>query len=805
MITLKNTRQLVISTAGNRATKTWKKELIYWHELVDKLGKPLKSPEKLEDYLKLPKAKQDNLKDVGGFVGGELIDNQRIKGAKTRDIVALDLDNIDSGMTDDILKRISGLGCAYVVYSTRKHSSNKPRLRVLIPSDRSMKPDEYEPVARKLASIIGIQLCDPTTFQVTRLMYWPSCSSDSIYIYIYEDKPFMSVDGVLSMYNNWQNVEEWPRLETENKNINLLRKKQQNPLEKEGIIGAFCRSYNILEAIEKYIPDAYDTTTNPNRLTYTRGSTFGGAVLYEDGNFLYSNHATDPASQKLCNSYDLVRLHLFKDLDYGGKEGTPLAKYPSFEAMKKLALNDKNIKAELAKERITASNDFAQEYIDAKTGEIDLEWMSKLKISDNGGYCKSTENIMLILANDPTLKGKIVYDEFSNRGLVLGALPWNKEEKKRNWTDVDDAQLRILLETRFGITGASKINDALLAHSYNHKINEVADYLLKLEWDGVKRLDTLLIDYFGAADNSYTRESIRKMLTAAVARAVEPGVKFDNMLILAGKQGCGKSTFIRYLGKEWFSDSLYTFEGKEASEQIQGCFVIELGELVAMARSDTNAIKQFISKTEDIFREAYGRRTGRYPRRCVFFGTTNETEILRDNTGNRRFWPVTLGITEPTKNVFDDLPGEVDQIWAEAVSYWRLGEPLYLSRESKDLSEEEQEAYKEVSVKEGIIREFLEKELPEDWDKRGLEDRKTFLLGNETIPKEIKMVKRDKICALEVWVECFGKDAGTIKRIDSIEINSILSNIKGWTRSKNAQRFGPYGVQKGFSRSVTFP
>ena len=474
MLKLVNTRQLVISTAGNRATKTWKKELIYWHELVDKLGKPLKSPETLAEYLKLPKAKQDNLKDVGGFVGGELIDNKRVKGAKTRDLVALDLDNIEPGMTDDVLKRISGLGCAYVVYSTRKHSPDKPRLRVLIPSDRSMDPDEYEPIARKLASIIGIKLCDPTTFQVTRLMYWPSCSSDSVYVYAYEDKPFMAADGILSMYEDWQNVEEWPRLEAEDKNINSLRKKQQNPLEKEGVIGAFCRSYNILEAIEKFIPEAYDTTANPNRLTYTQGSTFGGAVLYEDGNFLYSNHATDPASQKLCNSYDLVRLHLFKELDYEVKEGTPVAKYPSFEEMKKLAISDKNVKAELAKEKIAASEDFAEEYID-DTGEINLDWMSKLKMSDSGGYSKTTENILIILDNDPNLKDKIVYDEFSNRGLVLGSLPWNKEEKKRSWTDVDDAQLRIMLETRFGITGANKINDALLAHSHNHKINEVAD------------------------------------------------------------------------------------------------------------------------------------------------------------------------------------------------------------------------------------------------------------------------------------------------------------------------------------------
>lgn len=791
---IENTRQIVISTAGNRTTRIWKKEIIHWYELVDRLKKPVKSPETLGEYLKLPKSKQDALKDVGGFIGGELIDNQRVKGVKFRDLIALDLDNIEPGATDDVLKRLSALGCAYVVYSTRKHSSSKPRLRVLIPSDRSMSADEYEPVARKLASIIGITLCDPTTFQVSRLMYWPSCSSDSIYIYAYEDKKFMSVDGILALYDDWRDISEWPRLEVEDKNINLLRKKQQNPLEKDGIIGAFCKNYNILEAIEKFIPDAYEPTSSPDRLTYSKGSTFGGAILYENNNFIYSNHATDPAGQKLCNSYDLIRLHLFKDLDFEIKEGTPTSKFPSFTEMRKLALNDKKVKATLAKERITAADDFAGD-IDVND---DINWMDKLKMSDSGGYLKSRENIMIILANDPGLKGKIVYDEFANRGLVLGELPWNSEDKKRNWSDVDDAQLRIRLETIYGITGEGKIQDALLAHSHNHKINEVKDYLLSCEWDGIPRIDTLLIDYFGAEDNIYTRETMRKMLVAGVARAIEPGVKFDNMMILAGKQGCGKSTFLRLLGKNWFSDSLYSFEGKEASEQIQGQFIIELGELVAMVKSDSNNIKQFVSKTEDVFREAYGRRTSRYPRRCIFFGTTNEKEILRDNTGNRRFWPITLGVSEPTKNVFTDLQNEVGQIWAEAVWYWRLGEPLYLTGKAKEISENEQEAYKETSVKEGLIREFLDKEIPEDWYKRNETDKKTFLCGNEILTEEIKLIKRTKICALEIWVECFNRDAGSIRRIDTIEINNILSSFNDWERSKKVHRFGEYGVQKGY-------
>src|SRR5690606_2790431 len=261
--------------------------------------------------------------------------------------------------------------------------------------------------------------------------------------------------------------------------------------------------------------------------------------------------------------------------------------------------------------------------------------------------------------------------------------PWDPRKERRQWTDVDDAGLRHYLERVYGITGKDRIFDALSLCAHKNRINDVKDYLTSLKWDGVKRLDTLLIDYLGAEDNVYTRAVIRKSLAAAVARVMTPGCKYDYVPILVGPQGIGKSTFLRLLGKDWYSDSLQTFEGKEASEMIQGVWINELGELSGLSRAEINAVKQFLSRTEDIFREPYGRRTNRYPRRCVFFGTTNEDEFLRDRTGNRRFWPVVVGVQEPKKNVFRDLPEEVDQIWAEAFLAWQLGEPLYLTGEAE--------------------------------------------------------------------------------------------------------------------------
>lgn len=798
---LNHDRRITISAAGSRWAKSWPVQAIYWSELVEKLKVPVRGTETLAEYLKLPKAQQDDLKDVGGFVGGTLTGGRRkASTVATRDIITLDLDNIPAGGTADVLRRLDGLGCAYVVYSTRKHEEARPRLRVLIPTDKPVSADEYEPIARKLAEIIGIDLADQTTFEAHRLMYWPSCCSDSQYVYQYGDKPFVSADGILAVYQDWRNVAEWPQVPGEEKKTNRLATRQGDPLGKSGVVGAFCKVYDIYRAMETFLPGVYEPVAgSSDRFTYTKGSTVGGTVIYDNGKFLYSHHATDPCSGRLVNSFDLVRLHKFGDRDDEAKPGTPTNRLPSYTAMCELAVADPPVATLLNQERYEkATQEFA-------TGlDEDANWMAKLAVSATTGLpAKTTDNALIILENDPLLKGKIAFDEFANRGLVLGDLPWDPRTERRQWTDIDDAGLRHYIERVYGITGKERIFDALALCAHKHVMNDVKDYLVSLQWDGVKRLDTLLIDYLGAEDNVYTRAVIRKSLAAAVARVMTPGCKYDYVPILVGPQGIGKSTFLRLLGKDWYSDSLQTFEGKEASEMIQGVWINELGELSGLSRTETNAVKQFLSRTEDIFREAYGRRTNRYPRRCVFFGTTNDSEFLRDRTGNRRFWPVVVGVQEPKKNVFQELPDEVDQIWAEAFLTWQLGEPLYLTGEAEQLALQAQEEHRESNAKEGIIEEFVNRPVPANWAGRGLAERRMYwsgefgkILANETAP-------RDRICAAEIWCECFGKDISMMRRADVVEINSILDRLPGWKKDRNGRQYGkPYGLQRGYSRTL---
>ncbi len=639
---------------------------------------------------------------------------------------------------------------------------------------------------------------------VSRLMYWPSCCKDGEYIYDISDSGFCSVDGLLGMYGDWKDVQQWPQVPGTDAVEKKRLAKQEDPTAKRGIIGAFCRTYNIVQAMDKFIPGMYEETSMSGRYTYTGGSTVGGAVVYDGDMFLYSHHATDPCSGLLVNAFDLVRLHMYGDKDQEAKEGTPNNKLPSFVLMSQMAAADPAVADLITREKYEeaqrAFNLQGDPGDSENSQDPDLNWIKRMKHDGKGNIARTINNAVLILENDPLLKGKIVTDEFASCGLIIGKVPWSIETGRRRWRDSDDAGYYNYMELFYGITGREKLDNALLLVGSQNRINDVKEYLKGLRWDGVRRLDTLLVDYLGAEDSAYVRAVMRKSLCAAVARAVMGAVKYDYMPIFAGPQGIGKSTFLSLLGKGWFSDSLTTFEGKEAAELIQGTWINEVGELTAMSKQETNAVKQFLSKTHDIYRAAYGKRTDKYPRRCVFFGTSNEEEFLKDVTGNRRFWPVDAGVHPAKKSVWRDLPYEVDQIWAEAYLYWMLGETLYLPKELEQAAEEMQESHREASGKEGLIHEFIEKEIPSNWDSLSLMARRQFNSGNMKLPEGEVLVKREKVCALEIWVECLNGEAKYMSRKDSMEINSVLASAPGWRRNKSKRRYGPHGIQRGFER-----
>lgn len=219
-----------------------------------------------------------------------------------------------------------------------------------------------------------------------------------------------------------------------------------------------------------------------------------------------------------------------------------------------------------------------------------------------------------------------------------------------------------------------------------------------------------------------------------------------------------------------------------------------MGELSAAKKADINALKHFISKQEDIFREAYGRRTGVFPRQCIFIGTTNDYECLRDKTGGRRFWPVNVG--EGKQNLWQEL--NVDQIWAEAVRGYKAGEELYLKDELAEYALTIQAKHTEESDKSGMVYAYLDTLLPDDWEARDLSGRRMFLAGDFTSGEGT--LQRSRVCAMEIWCECFSGEPKQLSNVHSREIRSILDQAEGWERYDGKLNFRLYGRQRAYRR-----
>lgn len=787
---MKHDGKLDIATGLSAKTKIWKNEKITWGELVQKLSEEHKTRETYKEYSSSTKEEKFKIKDVGGYVGGYLRSGRRNpKNVIHRQIATLDIDFAHTHFWDDFQLQYDN---AAVLHSSHSHHHLSPRYRLVFPLSRECTPDEYVAVTRKIAGSLDINLFDNTTFETNRLMFWPSTPKDIDYYFRFQDGPWIDVDEILSEYVDWTDSSSWPTSEKHFNEIKVSAEKQEDPENKKGIIGAFCRTYTITEAIEKYLSDVY-VDSGDGRYTYSKGSTAKGLIIYDD-KFAFSHHGTDPCSGRLCNAFDLVRIHHFGHHDEDSKLTGNRTK--SYKMMEDLAREDSKVRKIIAAENIqNASADF-EGFEDVQ--EDDISWMEDLEIDSRGKYTATSNNLNLIFSNDSRLKSQFRKNKFDSRDYVFGNLPWRKVERPEPIKNVDFSGIRNYIECIYGINSKLKVEDSLMLEMEKNSFHPIIKYLSGLRWDGEKRVDTLLIDYFGVEDNIYTRESMRKVLVGAVSRIMEPGCKFDYVLTITGAQGTGKSTFIKKLGKEWYSDTFLTVQGKDALEQIQGSWIIEMAELAGLRKAEVESIKHFISKQEDVFRPAYGKTVETFKRQCIFIGTTNNEEFLNDPTGNRRFLPVKVNIDKATKCPFEDLDDyQIDQIWAEAYKLYRSGETTYLSEKARLIAEGEQKKYSDLDERTGIIRNYLDMDLPKSWDSLDLLQRREYVEQGET-PEKSNV--RDFVCVAEIWCECLGKDKDDMDRYKTRRINEIMRNFQDWEYEKSTKRFPIYGVQKYYRR-----
>lgn len=845
---MQENRKFFISVGRSRFQKVWKRRSVSWEQLRDKLSSPVRTAESYSDYLRSSRERQTEIKDVGGFVGSTLREGLR-KGSAvvSRSVVTLDYDEFSRDRLEDL--RLALRGWVWALHSTHKHSEEAWRVRVVIPLAEDVTVEEYGTLGRWLASRIGFEGIDRSTFEACRLMFWPSVSADGDWVFASSEEGgsdgacFFDGKRVLKEeFEDWEDLSQWPLLPEEEvlleagdgefasgaeefasgaeaamKGLGLLPRngRLEDPTQKRGLVGAFCREVDCREIVEMLAPGVYVPGRGRGRYTYVNGRSSSGACLIQGGKFWFSFHATDPLCGKMLNAWDLCRLLLFGHLDAGAGVGTRVSRLPSTGEMERFALGMPAVKARLVREQ--GAEDFAG--IDLGDGGDSGEgggagsWEGELDVTKTGAVRSTIANVVVILRNHPELKGRIRRNLFSGELEVCGELPWRREGGA--WSNTDESCLRVWLDRVYGVSGREKITDALTDVANTEGFHPVKDYLESLSWDGTERVSGLFVELLGAEDIPLYRELARMLLAAAVRRIFEPGVKFDYFIILQGPEGTGKSSLFSILGGEWFSDSVITIEGKEGMESIQGKWIIELGELIGMKRSEQAAVKGFISRQTDEFRPAYGRIKERHPRQCVLVGTTNEEFFLRGaDTGNRRspvveIRPEFRRVREPVR---EWVAKWRDQLWAEAVVLARRGYPLFLDSELKETVEEIQDRHNldKSDSRFPEVERFLEMLLPQQWDSMTQEERLRWLRQNNAGGEEdgewtplqaVGMVRRQFVTIPEILQEMLEmRKTDRDYRVMSREIGAFLNSLKGWKKIGVKKKSRLYGSQMTWER-----
>lgn len=832
---------MIISIGKSRKDLRWHNTDLSWEDFISRLKTPYRSHETVKEYKAMTKDEKGRAKDIGGFVGGELSDGRRkAENVKNRCMVTLDLDEAGAQAWEDA--SMWGWTCA--CYSTHSHTPEKPRLRLVFPLDRVVGVDEYQAIARRVAEYIGIEQLDPTSYESSRLMFWPSCPIDGEYVFHHQEADLLCADEILATYGRddaWKDSRLWPTAKSEDVVRVREAKKQGDPAEKPGIVGLFCRTYDVPSAIDTFLPEVY-AEGDKGRYTFCAGSTADGAVLYQNGAFLYSHHGTDPCGGQLVNAFDLVRIHLFGDLDDKTDEDTEITRRESYKRMCTFAAEDPEVKKTAMQEK---QAEVASRFGDLE-GSIDEaaeeDWQKQLTVDVKTGEIQPTiQNACILLRNLPDFKGKLGYNPMSDIITVKGDLPWWDKQKtdrledlfqddpddpnapppppkltqdgENPWMENDWPSYYAYFEplgfqTRGSHNGV--LDHALRIVSQENTYHPIRSYLAQLRWDGTKRLDTMFIRWLGAEDTPLDREITRLWMIAGVDRVMRPGCQFDEILITCGPQGLGKSRMLRMLARGFFTNSIDKLSmEKSVAEKLQGMWIVELGELDGMKKGEQTQIKNFVTATTDRYRGAYARAAVTHPRQCILAGTSNEASFLRDSTGERRYWimPVTGTGDNGEMIGFKD---EVDQLWAEAVVEWKKRmldfrapgqrlEDVELCLYLKDpklrkLMDQRQYGYKLPEEDREEIEGYLETLRPANWYEMSATDRRDFASGDWIGDPSTCTLRVDQISVKEIRCELFRErqeDSGR-KTSRALRIVDILDSTPGWRKAGKA-RDAAYG------------
>lgn len=761
--------KLDLTITPSRTSKQWYPATMTWEEFVESAQEPATE------------------KDCGAYMAGKASSTSRKESrVEYRTMVTLDADTAEP----DLPVRVEGLGLTALVHSTYSHTTDNPRYRIIIPlMGPGLTEEEYPRAARGLMEALGKEQFDPTCDQPKRIMFWPSASDPDQYeVYSYDAEP-ATAQGILERFGGFTATPEHKR------------GRKCDPYKLPGVVGAFNRLYDMARAVEEFgLP--YEQV-GENRWHYIPAKSAGGVCVYPDG-YVYSNHASDPAGGRALCMFDLVAMHKFQDLDE--EADMPLNVAPKDRPSIQMAMQE-----------FTELHDVKEEMMGLNmqgAGEDAPDWVSKLRIHPKTGRTlDEAYNWRLLMEHDPVLS-MLAYNRMNLATVTLCDFPWRKVTpgKDDQLTNADRAQISLHIQCTYNMRRPSKeqVNDAIDIVAQDHSFHPVEEYLEGLEWDGVSRIETWL----PGEVNGYKRSVARLTAVQAVARMLDPGVKVDNCLIFAGGEGLGKSWFIERMARGW-TCTLGPIDRGNARDTIMimsRSWVAVADEGYSLKKADSDNMKNFITRTHDEVRLPYARETEILARRQVIWGTTNDPTFLRAQEGNRRF----LIVNVSEKLDFDKYtPEYVDQVWAEAVHIWKESRAKYGvdGNPVLRLNDAEEEVAKSVrgeATEEeplvGLIQDYLDTLVPENWERMPVDDRIMWLRNAEQGLVKPGTHRIERVCSFEIWKVLLGNTRGKMSRVESLEIAEALRKLPGWESSgvKRA-RFPFFGQQRYFSRAEEVP
>ena len=767
-----------IITAPNRDSLHWTAGQVAWEDIVDMMVSPA------------------NKKACGNYVLGKFTEttvkhkptdqpctnlHRKKTAVRSRGALTLDVDYPGEAFR----RRVADMPYASIIHTTYSSTEDEPRYRLIVPLSRKVSPDEYHAAAAALMHDLGKEQFDPGSTQAERYMFKPSESAKGRFWYNVQEGPLADVEGLLASFETDLSALPIPK----------AGRTKRDPFAIEGTIGAFNRAYeDFADLIQEYQLPYEDAGSD--RWQLVGASAAAGMGLCAPG-LVFSHHANDPAYGQTCSAFDLVRLHMFGELDEKAKPGTPVNKLPSTLAMQEVATQDLRVVTELVGADFAADMSAVADDVDndskPKKPSTTSDWRVGLQRNTRTGEpIDNGSNWDLIVANDPSFAG-LLYNELNMAIETDKDLPWRKVGDRPTFDQSDRELLYLHIEREYGFrTTDVYLNKRVTAKAQKRRINPIKDYLDTLEWDGKPRLEGCLP---GVKETPFTRLVARKSMVAAVARAYEPGCKWDHMLVLFGPEGLGKSYWIDKISRG-HSISLGRIQDKDTLVTMQRAWIMTSDEGHSLRKADFDAQKEFLTRTVDVFRAPYEREAMAHPRHCVIWGTTNDEVFLRRQEGNRRF----LIVQCEDKVDFDLLTDEyVDQVWAEARHLYLAGEQLWLSEEESALAADAREAFTEEDVNVGLIGKYLDTLVPSDWDTTTPEDRQMWLMNSGDGMTAAGTERIDLVCSKQLWVEALKGRMDHNRKTDLRELAEAMKQMPGWVKVGN-RYFKQYGPQMAFQR-----